>query len=151
MAIHNTIFLGQQNQLLRDINAKQTIKHAKSIQQLPYRGGYIARETNEPVVVEKNAKKPAEPAVSGPSETTQSLPHRAPPRCTECWGWGHRRNHCPKRTEQLILYLNGVLAEINWFKIDGFWWGGSLAYRLRQLGGWQRLGSRIVVLEPKYC
>ena len=99
MAMHNAIFLGQQNKLLRNANAKQTIKRAKSAQQLLYRGGYIAREINELVVVEKNAKEPVEPAVAGPSETMQSLPHRAPPQCTECWERGHKRNQCPKRTE----------------------------------------------------
>ena len=79
MTMHNAIFLGQQNELLRNANAKQTIKRAKSAQQLLYRGGYIAGEINELVVVEKNAKEPVEPAVAGPSETMQSLPHRAPP------------------------------------------------------------------------
>ena len=87
--MHNAIFLGQQNELLRDANAKPTIKRAKSTQRLSYRGGYIAGETNEPVVGEK--KQPAE-QLTEQVETTLLLPHRVPPRCTKCWELENRRN-----------------------------------------------------------
>lgn len=97
--MYNAIFLANQNELLRAANAKQTIKRAKSTKQLLYKDGYIAGETNEQVVVEKNGMKVAEPAPAGPSETTQSLPYRAPPRCTNCFEVGHKRNQCKKPTE----------------------------------------------------
>lgn len=99
MAIHNAIFLAHQNELLRNANAKQTIKHAKSAQQLLYRDGFIAGELNQLVSDEKKQEKqPAEQPAEQP-ETTQSLPHRAPPRCTNCFEVGHKRTQCKKRTE----------------------------------------------------
>lgn len=74
----NTIELTNQNELLRAVNAKQTIKRANYTKKLLYKDGYIAGKTNELVVVERNEMKVVEAVLAGPSETTQSLPHSTP-------------------------------------------------------------------------
>jgi hypothetical protein len=98
--MHNATFLANQNELLRAANAKQTTKRAKSTKQVVYSTGYVAGETNEQVVVERNEMKVAEPVLAGPSETTQSLPYRAPPpRCSDCHTIGHMISQCKKQTK----------------------------------------------------
>ena len=90
--MHNATFLAHHNELLRAANAKQTANRAKSSKKLRFAKGVAIGEDSKPVETPDQAPKGQMGEGDKPAETGSLARQRAPPRCTNCFELGHRRN-----------------------------------------------------------
>ena len=92
--MYNATFLTHQNELLRAANAKQAVNRAKSSKQLRFAKGVTIGERSKPIETPDQAPEGQMGEGDKPAETGSPARQRAPPRCTNCFELGHRRNQC---------------------------------------------------------
>ena len=99
VAMHNNAFLAEQCKLLRAANAKQTSKRTKSTKRIAFENGVTIGETPAPISTPNQVSEDQSDQAHEAIQNASGPVGRAPPRCTNCFEIGHRRNQCKPRTK----------------------------------------------------
>ena len=89
--MHNAALLARENDQLRESNNQLQKRQSRRTRALPNTGVLTVAEGRELAAELHEAINPP-PGANGNEPSEQR--RRAPPRCTNCWEVGHRRNRC---------------------------------------------------------
>lgn len=90
--MHNAALLTSENHSLREAVDQLQKRHTRRTRALPNEGILTVSEGRELAQALDEAYE-ASPPVNQIEPIAQS--QRAPPRCSNCWELGHKRNRCP--------------------------------------------------------
>jgi hypothetical protein len=93
LTMHNAALLASENHDLRQAIDQLQKRQTRRTQALPDEGVLTVSEGRELAQALDQAREAPPP--TNQIEPSQR-PQRAPPRCSNCWELGHKRNRCPK-------------------------------------------------------
>ena len=95
IAMHNGVLLSHEIEQLRAENSRQKRKRALPNKKIANKSGMNSEDAQQRIQQEINSMEAEIVAEAGPSSAANSANQRAPPRCSNCWNIGHKRNKCP--------------------------------------------------------
>jgi hypothetical protein len=97
LTMHRAAILTEENRTLRAENAVQKQKRKKTTKRIAHTEGFSGEEARESM----NQANEAQNALPAEADALASHPiRRAPPRCSDCNQVGHKRTHCPNRSDR---------------------------------------------------
>jgi hypothetical protein len=94
---HEFAMKEKENAEMRALLTKKRAQRARPNRRIAQEEGFSVQEASE-LILDRNQALEGQSTIPGePSGLASQANSRAPPRCSECFELGHKRNQCPKR------------------------------------------------------